>query len=488
MLGITRAPEIDRPGLEWFNTPKPVSLADLRGRIVVLDFWTYCCINCIQVLPTLSRIENAYPDAVAVIGIHSPKFPAERKAANLAQAIARHGVRHPVAHDPAMTLWEDYAVRAWPTLVFLSPDGYVIGQMAGEPNPDALVQGLGDMVRQFRDQGELSPGRLPLATPEVTCGRLRFPGKIKACPTADGHMLWAVADAGHHQIALFDDQGAEVGRFGSGNPGFTDGAAAEATFCGPQGLACDGEAIWVADTGNHALRRIDRVTGQISTVAGLGHRGPPLRQPEPGTGAALASPWDVERLGDGLYFANAGSHQIGLLDPQTGRIRPIAGTGGEDIVDGPAEQALLAQPSGIAPAPDGRGLFFADAESSAIRHLALAPRPQVSTLVGQGLFAFGHENGPFDQALLQHPLGLAVTAGAILVADSYNGMLRRLDLRSHRVDDLAIGDCADPLCRPAAEPAGIAVAGPARLLVSDTNNHRIIEVDLAAGRYRTWAA
>ncbi len=488
MFGITHAPEIDRPGLVWFNTPKPVSLAELRGRIVILDFWTYCCINCMQVLPTLSRIEQTYGEEVAVIGIHSPKFPAERKAANLAHAIARYGIRHPVAHDPAMTLWEDYAVRAWPTLVFLSPDGYVIGQMAGEPNPDALVQGLGDMVRQFRAQGELSPGALPLAPPVVTSGSLRFPGKIKPCPAAEGKALWAVADAGHHQIALFDDAGAEIARYGSGEAGFADGPAAEASFRTPQGLACDDAAIWVADTGNHALRRIDRRNGQVSTVAGLGRRGPPLRLPEPGAGAALASPWDVEELVGSLYFANAGSHQIGCLDLATGTIRPVAGTGGEDIVDGPAEHALLAQPSGLAKTADGRGLYFVDAESSSVRLLALEPRPKITTLVGQGLFAFGHENGPFDQALLQHPLGLAVLDGSILVADSYNGLVRRLDLASRRVADLAMGECGDRLCLPATEPAGLAVASPARILMSDTNNHRIVEIDLSAGRYATWAS
>lgn len=486
MFGISRAPEINRPGLVWFNTPRPLSLADLRGRIGVLDFWTYCCINCMQVLPTLARIEATFPNEVAVIGVHSPKFPAERKAANVAQAIARYGIRHPVAHDPTMTLWEDYAVRAWPTLVFLSPDGYVIGQMGGEPNPEALIEGLRDMIRQFTEQGELAPAPLPVAVAEVSGSRLRFPGKIKACPGTGGASAWAVADTGHHQIAVFDDDGSEIARHGSREAGFTDGPSTTAHFCAPQGLCCDERSIWVADTGNHALRRIDRATGQVETVAGLGRRGPPLRYPEPGKGAALASPWDVERVGGSLFFANAGTHQIGVFDLEQGKVRPIAGTGGEGIVDGPAAHAQLAQPSGLALATDGQILYFVDAETSSVRQLSLTGEPTVTTLVGQGLFAFGYENGPFDQALLQHPLGIAIDGQAILVADSYNDRLRRLDVSAGEVEDVAVGECVDELCRPTGEPAGIALAGNGRILVSDTNNHRIIEIDTAQGRYRSW--
>lgn len=487
MFGISRAPEINRPGLVWFNTPSPLSLADLRGRVVILDFWTYCCINCIQVIPTLQMIEERFPTEVAVIGVHSPKFAAERLAGNVAQAIARYGIGHPVVHDPAMSLWQDYGVRAWPTLVFLSPDGYVIGQLPGEPNPDALIPGIGDMVRQFMEQGELSPAALPRPSTDAAGGRLCFPGKIKACPGPAGEQQWAVADAGHHQIVVFDDGGKEVVRYGSGNCGFADGSASAATFHSPQGLTCDSRSIWVADTGNHALRRIDRETGSVTTLAGLGRRGAVLRHPEPGEGTPLASPWDLEKIGRSLYFANAGSHQIGRYDMTDGSLRPIAGTGGENIVDGSSDQALLAQPSGLAAGPGGGTLYFADAETSSIRLLQLEEPPRVKTLVGQGLFAFGHQNGVFDQALLQHPLGVAVGADMVLVADSYNGILRRLDLASRQVEDVPMGECQDRLCRPLNEPAGVAIAGPNRVLVSDTNNHRIVEIDRAAGVYRTWA-
>lgn len=479
MFGIARAPDFDRAGLTWFNVDTPLRLSDLAGRIVILDFWTFCCINCFHVLPTLRRIEEAFPTEVAVIGVHSPKFDHEQDPQAVQAAIARYDIRHPVVHDPYRTLWQEYCVRAWPTLVFVSPDGHVIGELPGEPHPDMLLQGVGDMVAQFWARGEMRPTTLPLAVPAAGGGSLRFPGKIKRC----GPGLWAIADTGHHQIVVADDAGREVARYGSGMAGFTDGPGAEATFNGPEGLVCDDSAIWVADTRNHAIRRIDRAGGQVETVAGIGCRGGVLRHPEPATGAALASPWDLALVDGVLYFANAGSHQLGALDPERGMVRAVAGNGSENIVDGPADHAELAQPSGLE--PDGAGgLYFADSETSALRRLVPGAAPRVETVVGVGLFDFGHANGPLARARLQHPLGLAVAGQRVYVADSYNGGIRVVDLAAGAVSDLEVA-CADPLCFPSGEPAGIAIDG-GRLLVSDTNNHRIVEIRLDQGISRTW--
>lgn len=485
MFGLTRAPEIDRAGLVWFNVDGPLSLADLRGRLVILDFWTFCCINCMHVLPTLRRIEEAHPDEVVVIGIHSPKFQAERDAGNVARAIERYGIRHPVAHDPWMGVWEDYAVRAWPTLVFVSPDGCVIGQMAGEPNPDLLIRGVGEMLAEFRARGEISPREMALSPPAAAGGRLRFPGKIKPAPGAS--RLWAVADAGHHQVVLFDDCGGEVARYGTGEAGLVDGPAGTARFRDPQGLVCDAGAIYVADTGNHAIRRIDRASGVVTTLAGTGERGAPLKRPRPAAGTALASPWDLELLGRRLLFANAGTHQIGEIDLGTGDLSPLAGTGAENIVDGQAGRALLAQPSGLALDARRRVLWVADSETSAIRRVTLDAEARVDTLVGTGLFDFGHRDGPLAQAQLQHPLGVALDGERLWVADSYNGAVRLIDLESGTLRSLDAVTCTDPVCIPEAEPAGLWAEGD-RLLVADTNNHRILEYRLGEGTRRTWVA
>jgi len=483
MEAPVRAPEIARPAMTWFNVAAPLSLADLRGRVVILDFWTFCCINCMHVLPSLARVEERFPEEVAVIGVHSPKFFAERDPDNVAAAIARYGIRHPVVHDPNMTLWREYAVRAWPTLVFLDPEGCVIGQFSGEPDADRLVEAVGDLVGQARERRVLVPVPMLLEPTPQPEGTLAYPGKIKPLPGGG----WVIADGGHNRIVVADDSGALQTTFGSGQAGFSDGDAATATFHGPQGLIADATTIYVADTGNHAVRAIDRASGRVSTLAGIGRRGAVLGAPAPASETAMASPWDLEIAGARLYVANAGTHQLGVIDLKAGTVARLAGSGAEALVDGEAlEAAALAQPSGLALDPAGRRLFFADSETSAARVLDLE-RGEVTTLVGAGLFDFGHKNGPFGKARLQHALGLAWTDAGLVVADSYNRAVRLLDLERGEASDIEPGlTCQDPVCLPLGEPAGIAAADNGLLLLADTNNHRILELNPAGASYRTW--
>ncbi|GAB3458115.1 thioredoxin-like domain-containing protein [Insolitispirillum peregrinum] len=517
MIGLSRAPEIDRPGLMWLNSPSPLSLKSLRGRLVILDFWTFCCINCMHVLPTLHQVEDAFPGLVQVIGVHSPKFPAEHDSATVRAAIDRYQIRHPVIHDPDMQLWQEYAVRAWPTLVLVSPDGYVIGQVSGEPDPERLIQGLGAILHGFVERGEIIPADLlpfPVEDAPTLDGALAFPGKIKPLPVPPAFASgarWAVADAGHHQIVLLDQEGAVCARLGSGQAALQDGTMGEGCFRSPQGLVADSHALYVADTGNHALRRIDLADGTISTLAGNGRRGGVIRAGEQvavGDRLELASPWDVEivastgsLLGAGplLYVANAGTHQLlGVqVQPDGGvQVMAVVGTGGENIVDGPVETALLAQPSGLVLDWQRGILWFADSETSALRGLTLeadADKQQVFTMIGRGLFEFGHRDGETRQAQLQHPLGLCLLPdeqpdqlASLLVADSYNAVLRHVIPHQQQVSTLDLGQCLDPLCRPLGEPAGVWAENARRVLISDTNNHRIVSVDLAAGVYRVF--
>lgn len=490
-----RAPEIDRPGLAWFNSPAPLGLKALAGKLVILDFWTFCCINCMHIIPTLKRVEEAFPDEVVVIGVHSPKFPAERQGENVRRAIARYDIRHPVVHDPDFQLWKQYAVRAWPTLVFIGPDGHLVGQLSGEPDPDRLLEAVAQTLANCKAEGLLAPAPLDLTPAEGSGdGRLRFPGKIKPLSTRpEEPQGWAVADAGHHQIVLFDAAGRERRRFGSASAGFEDGPAGEASFRSPEGLVAGRDALYVADTGNHAIRRIDLVTGHVMTLAGTGQRGGVIDRDLPGLKAPLASPWDLALSPDEatLYIANAGTHQLLTLATATGLVEPLAGAGPEGLRDGPGLAAHLAQPSGLVLAPDGSVLWFADSETSAIRAVWLEREGNpVETLVGSGLFDFGHRNGSFADTLLQHALGLSLAPdGALMVADSYNAALRRLDPLTGMTSDWGNRfDCTDSLCLPLAEPAGLWCARDGTVLVSDTNNHRILAYEPEKGRYSTWAA
>jgi thiol-disulfide isomerase/thioredoxin len=479
-----RAPEINRPGLAWFNLDTPLSLKDLEGRMVILDFWTSGCVNCMHVLPALRKVEAAYPEEVVVIGVHTPKFGAEQDPDNLQTVLARLGIAHPVVNDINYTLWSEYAVRAWPTLVFIGPDGHVMGQLAGEPDPERLLTAVSELVERWDTQGKLTPRPLHTKAPEAATGQYAFPGKLKPLPGETKR--WVLADAGHHQVVILNDDGSEVGRFGNGAPGFADGGADRARFRSPEGLAANRDTILVADTGNHAVRRIDLATGRVSTVAGTGERGMVVQESEPSLAAELASPWDIALDGDVAYIANAGTHQILSLDLPGRELAPLAGNGGEDIVDGDARDAQLAQPSGLAVDPGANTLYFVDAETSSVRAVDLSDR-SVSTLVGEGAFVYGDENGPFPLARFQHPLGIDVSTGELLVADSYNDRARVLDLAARRVRDLDDGFTCDDESAPAlAQPAGVQADGPNRVLLVDTNNHRVLVYDLAAHRYRTW--
>lgn len=476
MLGIVRAPELARPGLTWFNTKAPLSLADLKGKLVILDFWTFCCINCMHVLPILARVEARFPDTVAVIGVHSPKFPAEKDPANVVAAIARDRIQHPVIHDPDFVLWKEYAVRSWPTLVFVAPDGSVLGASSGEPDPEKLIGFIEEQLASFESQGAIRPSPLPLdIAPTVDVMRFAFPGKVKLVNFPNGSKGWAVADAGHHQIVLLDGEGREIIRYGSGHPGFDDGPLDAASFRDPQGLAVNETTLYVADTGNHALRAIDIGSGRVETLAGTGKRGRILGSAAEGRATALASPWDIALVDNVLAFANAGTHQLGAFDPDQGIVARLAGSGAEGIVDGPAQEAALAQPSALSYDPETGRIFFADSETSAVRFLQLGESHEIMTLVGSGLFDFGRVDGSFLTARLQHPLGLSFHGNEVVVADSYNSRLTVLDLETELANDIDDGfTCLDPICIPLAEPAGVHHDGEAHLLVSDTNNHRLV--------------
>ena len=481
------APEIARPGLEWFNVAAPLPIASLRGRVVILDFWTEGCINCIQIIPTLRRIEEKYPDQVVVIGVHSPKFANEKKAASVRDAISRYDIRHPIIHDPEMTIWRAYGVQAWPTLVVIGPDGNILGSIPGEPDPDRLIGALDNVIEASTKAGALKPAALNLSIEAEPKGRFLFPGKLKPVPGPEKR--WALADGGHNQVVLLDDSGKEIARYGSGKVGAADGSRTAASFNHPQGLIASHDAIFVADTENHAIRRIDLTSGEVTTLAGTGKRGMQLGPAAPGRTTALASPWDLELKSEQLFFANAGTHQIGVLDLKNGNVVALAGTGEEGIRDGRAASASLAQPSGLALSADGNTLYLADSESSAVRAITLSHDPQLMTLVGAGLFDFGWVNGNFRTARLQHPLGLAVDGDRVLVADTYNSAVRELELKQHEVVDFDGSQftCVDPVCIPTREPAGIVVDTPKRILLVDTGNHRIDEYLPAAKTYHTWA-
>ena len=435
-------------GRGWLNTGGvDVTLADLRGKIVVLDFWTFCCVNCLHVLDELRELEEAHRDEVVIVGVHSPKFVHEADPVALAAAVDRYEVRHPVLDDPDLVTWSAYTARAWPTLVVIDPEGYVVAHMAGEGHASTLEILVRELVEEHSAKGTLHRGSGPYVPAEPTPGTLRFPAAVLALES--GNLL--VADAGHHSLAeLAADGETLVRRIGSGERGLLDGGPQDATFSEPNGLCLVpatlrdqlGYDVLVADTVNHALRGVRLSDGHVTTVAGTGDQlmvggaenvVPETAAPDttPALRHRLTSPWDVvwsERLG-AFLVAMAGNHSLWTFDPVAGRVEQVGGTQNEGLLDGPLAQAWFAQPSGLSVGPDG-SVWLADAETSALRRVDVADdgSATITSLVGQGLFDFGHRDGAAAQALLQHPLGVAALPdGSVVVTDTYNGALRRYD-------------------------------------------------------------
>jgi thiol-disulfide isomerase/thioredoxin len=448
MTARVRAPEL--LGRGWLNTSGPLRLADLRGRFVLLDFWTFCCINCLHVLDELRPLEEKYADEMVIIGVHSPKFVHEADPDALRAAVARYGVHHPVLDDPDLVTWQAYAARAWPTLVLIDPAGYVVATYAGEGHAHAIDATLAQLVEEHRAAGTLRPADSPYVAPAEPDGDLRFPAKAVVVP--DGHLL--VADAGHSEVVELDAS-TVVRRFG----GFNE---PNGLCLMPPSIAAQvGYDVVVADTVHHQLRGIGLSTGEVRDLAGDG------TQWMQGDGTdRLSSPWDVAWWQDRVWIAMAGLHQLWTFDPLTGSVEVAAGTTNEGLVDGPLADAWFAQTSGLA--PDGDRLWIADSETSSLRVITGGA---VTTVVGHGLFDFGFRDGGRGDALLQHPLGVAVLPnGTVAVADTYNGAVRRFDPATGLLSTIATG---------LAEPSGLLVHD-GRLLAVESTVHAITEVSLDA--------
>ncbi|HVX05334.1 MAG TPA: thioredoxin-like domain-containing protein [Rhodanobacteraceae bacterium] len=470
-LGLPRAQAArasDFPhALTWFNVARPLTLAQLRGRAVLLDFFTPGCINCIHMLPDEKKLEEHFGPRLAVIGIDSPKFSASKTRDGLEAFIERYDLRHPIVLDPDMQMWNAYGVQAWPTLVLLGPDGSVQKTFIGEQSYAQLAGPIEAALANAPPASKLP--RLPLRPIATQTRALAIPGGVAVSPS-----LVAIADTGHNRIVLADHAGRLVAVIGTGCQGRADGGYAQAQFDGPHGLTFHDGALYVADTDNQLIRRVDLAHKTLTTVAGSGERGFAVAGSFPAHSAVLNSPWDVAWSGNALYVSMAGDHQIWRYDPAARTIGPWAGTGEEGLRDGARRDAQFAQPSGMS--AHNHTLYETDPESSSVRAIAL-PGGNVTTLVGHGLFDFGMRNGNAGRAQLQHAEGVAWNAGSLYIADTFNNALRKLDLASHQV-----GTVAALLNRPLA----VAALAPDTLLVAEGDANRIDAVHLPDGKVTPW--
>ena len=484
------APELNG-GVEWLNSAGPISMKDLRGKIVLIDFWTFCCINCMHVLPDLAYLEKKFPNELVVVGVHSAKFDNERETGNIRKAILRYEIQHPVVNDAQMTIWRKFGVNSWPSLVVVDPEGQYCGYVSGEGNRELLEKVVERLIEYHESKGTLdrTPIRFDLERNKSKPTALRFPGKLLV-DEAKGRLF--VSDSNNNRIVVCSLDGQLLDVIGSGVIGQVDGDYANAQFDHPQGLALVDQTLFVADTENHLLRSIDLAAKKVSKFAGTGEQNRMRARGGTLLESPLNSPWDLTVVDGVLYIAMAGPHQIWAHKLGTNTIQPYAGSGREDIVNGELDHAALAQPSGIV--HDQKELYVVDSEGSAVRKITTDPKNDlkvpsgtVTTIAGthdlprgRSLFEFGDVDGTGDDARFQHPLGLAIDHGSLYVADSYNHKIRRVDLKTREVSTWAgTGHSGSELATlELSEPAGLAIAN-GKMYVADTNNHRIVVIDMA---------
>lgn len=479
------APDLPR-GFPWLNTPRPLTLRELRGRLVMIHFWTYSSIESVQMLTLLRSFEWRHRnDPIVVIGVHSARFDAERDVDRVEDAVRRHDVRHPVVVDSDLQLWRAYGVQQWPSLVIVRPDSTMSVISPGEPSTEALERFVQEELRRGRDKGQLTEVPLQYLSEQATpMGPLSFP--TRAAVARDGQL--AISDTGNHRVLVFDSNGLLSHVIGGGEGGHRDGSLTDARFEAPHGVVFDaaGRLLFIADPGNHTVRRVDLDAQRVSTLSGTGALGEaPLRAKYRGAGAttALRSPTGLTLDGQQLFVTLAGSHQLATIDARTGETAWLAGTSEMTLTDGAYDVAAFAQPTGLA--LKGRTLFVADSDSSAIRRLEL-DKGTVETVVGSSTFDFGYEDGPKRKALLQRCLDVAVSPDghSLLVADTLNGKLRQVSIASGETSTVPLTAANAALC----EPSGIAMhPGRGTALLVDTSHHRLLEVSLDGRSVRAFA-
>ena len=459
-------------GLEWFNVKQPVALSALRGRVVLLDMGAFSSSGYMQSLAELRQLGKRFCDELVILCVHVPVFPAELRRTHVQKAISRYDVPYPVIHDPRHVLCRLHGVKSRPARVLIDRDGCLVGTMSGAGKLARLEQVIAHQLH--KQAGTIQAPALPfqldrVSEPPVS---LCFPGRIVVA--RDRIYL---SDTGHHRILVASRDGHVLRQYGGEGEGFIDGEGVSAAFRYPQGMVINGEFLFVADTGNHALRRINLRTDEVVTLAGNGK--PAGRYTGPSTApvqTALHSPADVAYHRDHLFISMSGLHQIWRLSLITNTLERFSGSGLEGLVDGQPGKACFAQPGGMTIC-DGQ-LYVVDAMASAVRSVDL-DSGYVSTLVGDSMHSCGNRDGKGRAARLQYPLDIKSdkVQKMLWVADTYNNRIRRIGIHSGLVTSILPDQRLD-------QPGGLAFDGDT-LYIANTNAHQILRVNPDSGHTET---
>ena len=466
--------------VKWLNVSRPLDKSDLKDRVILLDFWTYACVSCIENIPEIKKLEKEFGNKLVVIGVHSGKFDSEKDLTSIKKAILRYDLTHPVVQDVEMKIWHSFKIKAWPTLVLINPRGNIVKTYSGEDDFETIRRDVKKQVAKFKYEIKREALPITLEKYDLVGNVLSFPSKLEYAAEFSYKSAKApallIANTGKNNIIASNMLGSIIAKIGSGKEGFEDGSFDVASFRFPQGLLYAGDKLYVADSGNHALRVIDFKQGAVSTLIGSGKKGKALEVGRvlEAKDIELSSPSDIEFFPDRkhIVIANAGSNQILSFDVDDNSLSVLAGSGAKGSEDGEDANNSLAQPSDLA-AYNGK-LYFIDADSSALR--VLDEKGDVRTLIGQGSAKFGHANGDAKSALMQHPLGLVVDDTGAYISDSFNNVIRKYDFSSGQIRDLTgFNGRGDSLGSKTQfnEPDGI-ISVIDRFYIADSNNNRIV--------------
>ena len=400
----------------WINHA-PLSKKELLGRIVLLDFFTYCCRNCLNILPDIEALEDEFKEALFVIGIHSGKHLHEKETSSILDAMKRYKIRHSVINDADMKLWDGYGIKAWPTFVLIDPAGYIVRQYQGEGHLQALRSDIKTLIAEHTLSGQ----KFELRNEKREQSLLRYPQKILA---SDDYLFVAHQD----EVLVCSYEGKILHRVSD--------------ILDPQGLVFVNERLYIASCSG--MRIIEVSEG--FTQRRIWKEG-------------LRNPYGLQSDGRFLYVSLAGAHQIKAYDLETKEERLVIGQeNSESLYDGPYGEAVLAQPSGMTLLEEE--LWFVDSESSSLRSAASG---EVRSHI-------------FECDELQHPLDLCAGiygdgcgGGRIFIVDSYNNKIKVYDPESKDVMTLL---------EDLSEPSGISKKW-CQLFIANTNAHEILVFDLS---------
>ena len=467
---------------EWLNVERPLEASDIKNRVILLDFWTYACVNCLHVMPEIKKLEQEFGNKLTVVGVHSGKFNNEKKIDGIRKAVLKHDISHPVVNDADFKIWKSFGVKSWPTMILLDPNGRITKTYEGEVSGSIIREDVKKLVKKYKYN--LSHSALPIVLEKNKMVNyvLKFPAKIKfardfSYKNISKTNALIISNTGKNNIMITSLNGKSLLEIGSGSVGFEDGDFNTASFNSPRGLLFKNNILYVADTGNQALRKIDFTTGKVQTIAGNGSRGDVVKGNKSAKNTSLASPWDLEFFPDNnnIIIANAGTHQLLRYNLSAQTISPFAGNGEEGLTDGKYPHNALAQPSGLS-AANGK-LYFVDSESSSLR--VAQKDGEVDTLIGKGLFDFGHQNGGRKSALLQHPVGLTADDIGVYIADTHNHIIRKYNFNSKELTDYSgsvRGDGVGSKNNTSYNEPEAIISILDKFYIADTNNNRIVEL------------